>query len=132
MALIPIRLQGLDPWMIRVDCRDLRRSKLAPRCLRQPGAPQVRAERLPCGQPCYIIYNSIDWPGISTAVTTCLLTALSTIGSSRQKQFLRFTGAIVGGFLSAWAAQIFILPYVDSIAGFTVLFVLVTAWRPGS
>jgi multidrug resistance protein MdtO len=49
----------------------------------------------------YIIYNSIAWPGISTAVTTCLLTALSTIGVSRQK--------------------------LDSIAGFTVLFILVTA-----
>ena len=26
---------------------------------------------------CYIIYTSVDWPGISTAITTCLLTALS-------------------------------------------------------
>jgi multidrug resistance protein MdtO len=76
---------------------------------------------------CYIIYNSIDWPGISTAVTSCLLTALSTIGSSRQKQVLRFAGAIVGGFLFAMGSQIFILPYLDSIAGFTVLFVIVTS-----
>jgi multidrug resistance protein MdtO len=29
---------------------------------------------------CYMIYNAMEWPGISTAVTTCLLTALSTIG----------------------------------------------------
>jgi multidrug resistance protein MdtO len=35
---------------------------------------------------CYIIYNAVDWPGISTAVTTCFLTALSTVGSSHQKQ----------------------------------------------
>src|SRR5467141_1818676 len=48
---------------------------------------------------CYVIYNAIAWPGISTAVTTCLLTALSTIGASRQKQILRFAGALVGGFL---------------------------------
>jgi multidrug resistance protein MdtO len=75
---------------------------------------------------CYIIYNSIDWPGISTAVTTCVLTALSTIGGSHQKPMLRFAGAIVGGFLLGVGSQIFILPYVDSIAGFTVLFVLVT------
>jgi multidrug resistance protein MdtO len=75
---------------------------------------------------CYILYNSLAWPGISTAVTTCLLTALSTIGSSRQKQVLRFTGAIVGGFVLAMGSQIFILPYVDSIAGFTVLFIFVT------
>src|SRR6516162_6692820 len=75
----------------------------------------------------YVIYNAIDWPGISTAVTTCLLTALSTIGSSRQKQLLRFTGAIVGGFIFGMGAQVFILPYLDSIFGFTILFIVVTA-----
>jgi multidrug resistance protein MdtO len=75
----------------------------------------------------YITYNAIDWPGISTAVTTCLLTALSTIGSSRQKQVLRFTGAAAGGFLFGMGAQIFVLPYVDTIFGFTLLFVVVTA-----
>jgi multidrug resistance protein MdtO len=77
---------------------------------------------------CYIIYNSIAWPGISTAVTTCLLTGLSTIGASRQKQILRFNGALVGGFLIGMGSQIFILPYLDSIAGFTVFFILVTAF----
>jgi multidrug resistance protein MdtO len=75
---------------------------------------------------CYIIYNAIDWPGISTAVTTCLLTALSTVGSSRQKQVLRFTGAAVGGFIFGMGTQIFILPHIDSIGGFAVVFVLVT------
>jgi multidrug resistance protein MdtO len=75
----------------------------------------------------YITYNAIDWPGISTAVTTCLFTALTTIGSSRQKQVLRFTGAVVGGFVFGMGAQIFILPYVDTIFGFTLLFVAVTA-----
>ena len=76
---------------------------------------------------CYVIYNAIVWPGISTAVTTCLLTALSTIGASRQKQTLRIAGAIVGGFVIGMGSQIFILPFVDSIAGFLVLFGLVTA-----
>ena len=80
---------------------------------------------------CYITYNSVDWPGISTAITTCLLTALSTVGASRQKQVLRFAGAIGGGVVFGMGAQVFILPYVDSIAGFTLLFVVVTgiaAW----
>jgi multidrug resistance protein MdtO len=75
----------------------------------------------------YIIYKALDWPGISTAVTTCLLTALSTIGSSRQKQALRFAGAIAGGFVLGMGSQIFVLPCLDSIFGFTVLFVIVTA-----
>jgi multidrug resistance protein MdtO len=79
---------------------------------------------------CYLTYNLIAWPGISTAVTTCLLTALTTIGSSRQKQMLRFGGALTGGAI-AMMAQVFILPSLDSIAGFVVLFVAVTifgAW----
>src|ERR1700756_3369163 len=77
---------------------------------------------------CYILYNGLDWPGISTAVTTCFLTALSTVGSSRQKQVLRISGALVGGFLIGMGAQIFILPYLDSIAGFTILFIFVTSF----
>ncbi len=75
---------------------------------------------------CYVIYNAIAWPGISTAVTTCLLTALSTIGASHQKQILRIAGAIVGGFGIGMGAQVFILPYVD-FTGFVVLFVFATA-----
>jgi multidrug resistance protein MdtO len=77
---------------------------------------------------CYVIYNAIDWPGISTSVTTCFLTALTTIGSSRQKQLLRFAGAVVGGFIFGMGAQIFVLPYIDSIFGFTILVAAVTAF----
>lgn len=74
---------------------------------------------------CYVIYNAIDWPGIATAVATCFLTALSTIGSSRQKQLLRISGALVGAALG-FGAQIFVLPHLDSIASFMVFFVCVT------
>jgi multidrug resistance protein MdtO len=80
---------------------------------------------------CYITYIAFDWAGLSTSVLTCFITALSTIGSSRQKQILRFAGACLGGFVFGMGAQVFVLPYVDSIAGFTVLFAFVTvisAW----
>jgi multidrug resistance protein MdtO len=75
----------------------------------------------------YIVYTSVDWPGISTAVVTCLLTALTTIGASRQKQVLRVTGAFVGGVVVGIGAQVFILPHLDSIGGFTLLFIAVTS-----
>jgi multidrug resistance protein MdtO len=75
----------------------------------------------------YIIYTAIDWPGLSTSIATCIITALSTIGSSRQKQFLRLGGVIVGGIIIGFGSQIFVLPYLDSIAGFTLLFMAVTA-----
>ncbi len=80
---------------------------------------------------CYVIYNALDWPGISTSVTTCLLTALTTVGASHQKQFLRFAGAVVGGVVLGFGAQIFVLPNLDSIDSFTVLIIVVAttaAW----
>lgn len=76
---------------------------------------------------CYMTYMAIDWPGLSTALPTCIITALSTIGSSRQKQVLRLGGVIVGGFIFGMGAQMFVLPYLDTIAGFTLLFAVVTA-----
>jgi multidrug resistance protein MdtO len=76
---------------------------------------------------CYIVYVALDWPGISTAVTTCILTALSNIGSSRQKQMLRIGGAMIGGFVFGLGSQMFILPHIDSITGLTILFACVTA-----
>ncbi len=74
---------------------------------------------------CYLFYNAVDWPGLSTAITTCLLTALTTIGASRQKQILRFGGAILGGVILGMGAQIFVLPSLDSIWEFTLLYMAV-------
>jgi multidrug resistance protein MdtO len=55
-----------------------------------------------------------------------VFTALSAIGSSHQKQALRIAGAIAGGIVMGIGAQVFILPALDSIAGFTLLFISVT------
>jgi multidrug resistance protein MdtO len=80
---------------------------------------------------CSLFYTSLAWPGLFTSVMTCLLTALSDVGSSRQKQILRFVGAVIGGFVFGMGSQIFILPYIDSITGFTILFasvVTIAAW----
>jgi multidrug resistance protein MdtO len=76
---------------------------------------------------CYIFYVALAWPGLSTSVTTCVLTALTTIGSSRQKQLLRVAGFVLGGIVFGLGAQIFVLPSIDSIGGFTVLFAASTA-----
>ena len=79
------------------------------------------------GMLCYVLYVTLAWPGLATSVTTCVLTALSNIGASRQKQVLRLAGAVIGGFVFGMGAQILVLPWLDSIAGFTVLFVVVSA-----
>ena len=79
------------------------------------------------GMLCYVLYVTLSWPGLATSVTTCVLTALSNIGSSRQKQILRLAGAVIGGFVLGMGAQIVVLPWINSIAGFTMLFVAVSA-----
>jgi len=76
---------------------------------------------------CYVFYVSTDWPNLSTSILTCVLTALTTIGASRQKQLMRVSGFVLGGVIAGLGAQIFVLPYIDSIGGFTVLFATVTA-----
>jgi multidrug resistance protein MdtO len=76
---------------------------------------------------CYIFYVSLDWPNLSTSVTTCVLTALTSVGSSRQRQLMRVLGFVLGGVVAGLGAQIFVLPYIDSIGGFTVLFATISA-----
>jgi multidrug resistance protein MdtO len=75
---------------------------------------------------CYIIYSAVDWPGIATAVFSCLITALSTIGASKQKQFMRLTGAFAGGTLGI-ACLVLLLPSIDSITGISLLLATGTA-----
>lgn len=103
----------------------------APDALTNPAHLKFALEGCIAATSCYVVYMALAWPGLSTSVQTCILTALTTVGVSRQKQVLRFAGAIVGGFGFSMGAQVFILPYVDSIAGFTILFAVVTvvsAW----
>jgi multidrug resistance protein MdtO len=80
---------------------------------------------------CYFTYFVLDWRGLGTSVVTCVFTALSNAGTSRQKQVLRITGAIAGGVLFGIGSQVFILPNIDSITAFSLLFAAVTgvaAW----
>jgi multidrug resistance protein MdtO len=76
---------------------------------------------------CYVLYNALDWPGIFPSVLTCIVTALSTIGSSFQAQFLRLAGFVAGGVVLGISAQILILPAIDSVFGFALFFAGVTA-----
>ena len=75
----------------------------------------------------YFLFNAIFWPGLNTSLFTCVVTAVTSIGSSRQKQLLRFSGALLGGVVLGIGSQVLILPMLDTIAGFTVMFAAVTA-----
>jgi len=76
---------------------------------------------------CYFLLNAVFWPGLNSSLFTCVVTAVTSIGSSRQKQLLRFSGAIFGGGVLGIGSQVLILPMLDTVAGFTVMFATVTA-----
>jgi multidrug resistance protein MdtO len=77
---------------------------------------------------CYVLYNALDWPGIGqTSVLTCIVTALSTVGTSLQAQFLRLAGFVIGGVVMGISAQILILPSIDTVFGFAHFFAAGTA-----
>jgi multidrug resistance protein MdtO len=123
--------QSLDAYAPQAERSDPRPKLFASDALSNPEHLKFALRGCLAASLCYIIYNGKDWPGISTAVSTCFLTALTTVGSSHQKQILRFAGAIVGGAMFGIGSQMFVLPYLDNIGGFTMLFLAVTipaAW----
>ncbi len=74
-----------------------------------------------CATLCYIFYHAVDWPGISTSVTTVLITGLSTTGAIKQKLIFRVAGSIIGGMILGLGATVFLFPHMDSITSLAVL-----------
>jgi multidrug resistance protein MdtO len=84
-----------------------------------------------CATLCYILYHALDYPEISTAVTTVLVSGLTTTGAMKQKLAHRLAGAIVGGLLLGLGSIVFLFPHMDSITALSGLVAAVTfiaAW----
>jgi uncharacterized membrane protein YccC len=78
----------------------------------------------------YITYNMLDWPGIRTCLITCFFVAQVTLEESVRKMTLRLAGALLGGALGM-ASIIFIMPYLTTITGLSLVIAPVTffaAW----
>jgi multidrug resistance protein MdtO len=103
------------------------RTLLVPDAFQNPEYVRFALTGCLAASSCYILYNALDWPGISTSVLTCIVTALSTTGTSLQAQLLRLAGFVTGGLVLGISAQILILPAIDSIFGFALFFAAGTA-----
>jgi multidrug resistance protein MdtO len=87
-----------------------------------------------CATLCYIFYFAVDWPGISTSVTTVLIAGLSTTGAIKQKFAFRLLGALIGGLILGLGCTALVFPEMDSITSLTVLVAIlafVSAWISG-
>ena len=66
---------------------------------------------------CMFLVQAFRWPGIDTALLTCVIVAETSLGAEYRKSVMRIMGAILGGLL----AYIFIIvlePALETIAGF--------------
>jgi len=99
---------------------------LAPDAFTNPEYARFAVKGALAGFICYLIFTLAAYPGIYTAVITCIVCSLSTVGASLQKGLLRFAGAAVGGVLG-FISLMYIFPRVDSLGGFWFPFGAATA-----
>lgn len=64
---------------------------------------------------CYMIFTGVAWPGISTALITCFVVALDTVGATFRKLALRLTGVAIGGLLFGIAGISLVLSSMSNI-----------------
>ena len=94
---------------------------LVPNAFRNPDNVAFALKLSLCVTICYVFYHAVDWTGISTCVTTVIITALSTRGAINQKLAQRVLGSIIGGLILAIGATAFLFPHMDSITSLIVL-----------
>ncbi len=106
-------------------------SMIKPGAFRSPETVAFALKLSLCTTLCYIFYLSVDWPGISTAVSTVLITGLSTSGAIKQKMVFRFMGSAIGGLILGLGSTALLFPHMDSITSLVALVSVVafgSAW----
>jgi multidrug resistance protein MdtO len=72
------------------------------------------------GSLCYVLYQSLNWPGISTCVVTAMIVIQSSFGASVQKGLLRLIGAALGSVM-AFGVITLVMPNMESVASVVVV-----------
>ncbi len=88
-----------------------------------------------CATICYVIYNALGWPGISTAFFTVYFTGLSTTGTSNRKLIIRVVGSTIGGMILGIGCLVFVYPNLEGVQGFLLIIAAVSflgAWCAAS
>ncbi|RDK11438.1 FUSC family protein [Cupriavidus lacunae] len=69
---------------------------------------------------CYLFYSAVQWPGIHTAMLTCFVIALPSLGAMSHKGLARVVGCALGSVVTL-AATVIIIPHLDTITGLLAL-----------
>ncbi|EJN1491914.1 FUSC family protein [Klebsiella pneumoniae] len=79
---------------------------------------------------CYLIYTTLDWQDIHTAMVTCYVAALGTTGETIHKLALRLLGCLTGALIGA-LSLLFVVPAMTDIGqlmGLIFVVILPVAW----
>lgn len=79
---------------------------------------------------CYIFYDYFKWQGIHTAMITCYVVALTSVGETVHKLTLRITGCLIGALIGI-ISLLYIIPNLSDIFELMVLIffcLLPAAW----
>ena len=83
-----------------------------------------------CALICYLTYTALEWQDIHTAMITCYVAALGTVGETVHKLILRISGCLVGAALGC-ASILFLMPHMTNIGQLMALVFagcLIAAW----
>jgi multidrug resistance protein MdtO len=69
---------------------------------------------------CYLIYSTLSWPGIHTALITCFIVSLGTVAETVEKLKLRILGCVVGT-VAGLGVMIGIIPRTTDIGHLMVV-----------
>lgn len=73
-----------------------------------------------CAVVCYLTYTALQWQDIHTAMITCYVAALGTVGETVHKLALRICGCLLGAVLGI-ASIIFLMPHMADIGQLMVV-----------
>ncbi|EJD6582049.1 FUSC family protein [Providencia rettgeri] len=79
---------------------------------------------------CYVLYDFFEWQGIHTAMITCYVVALTSVGETVHKLTLRITGCLIGALIGI-ISLLYIIPHLSDIFSLMVLIffcILPAAW----
>ncbi|MFI4941171.1 MAG: FUSC family protein, partial [Burkholderiales bacterium] len=95
-------------------------SLIAADALSNPAYAQFALKTVLATLLCYLFCSATQWPGINTAMLTCVILALPSVGAGSHKGVLRILGCVLGSIVALFAA-VFVIPYLDSITGLLLL-----------